>query len=252
MARPGSGSGCTFHCAPGDAHAVRGRHVDVVVLNHIYEHVVDPDAVLREIRRVLRGRCGLPRAGQPPRRGRAALPAAVPVLAAARPAGRPLRAGLRPGRPLLRAVPHPPRAAPAGRRRSTAGTTPCRCSPTRPAFNGGDVVPGRRRAAARPGCCRRCCRWCRRTSGWGSGRRALPPGRPWPPGRGASDRPSPLRRTTASGAPGGTRPRPAALRGGGAARARGQAPYGSGAEVLGWLWTKALTTAPEMSPHSWR
>jgi SAM-dependent methyltransferase len=27
--------------------------VDVVVLNHIYEHVVDPDAVLREIRRVL-------------------------------------------------------------------------------------------------------------------------------------------------------------------------------------------------------
>jgi SAM-dependent methyltransferase len=43
----------TFHCAPGDAMPFEDGSVDVVVLNHIYEHVVDPDSVLREIHRVL-------------------------------------------------------------------------------------------------------------------------------------------------------------------------------------------------------
>ena len=165
------GDRVTFHCAPGDAMPFEDGSVDVVVLNHIYEHVVDPDAVLREIHRVLSAD-GVVYLGLANRlgRGRAALPAAVPVLAAARPARRPLRAGLRPGRPLLRAVPHPPGPAPAGRRVRHLGLhLPVLTDPA--AFNGGDVVPG---AVARvpTRVLRRCCRWCRPTSGWASGRRS--------------------------------------------------------------------------------
>ena len=52
-ARARFGHRVTFHCAPGDTMPFEDGSVDVVVLNHIYEHVVDPDSVLREIHRVL-------------------------------------------------------------------------------------------------------------------------------------------------------------------------------------------------------
>ena len=48
------GDRVAFHCAPGDAMPFEDGSVDVVVLNHIYEHVVDPDAVVAELGRVLR------------------------------------------------------------------------------------------------------------------------------------------------------------------------------------------------------
>jgi len=43
-----------FLCADGTALPFADRSIDLVVFNHIYEHVVDPDAVLAEITRVLR------------------------------------------------------------------------------------------------------------------------------------------------------------------------------------------------------
>ena len=43
-----------FTCADGSALPLPDKSVDVVVFNHIYEHVVDPTAVMAEIRRVLR------------------------------------------------------------------------------------------------------------------------------------------------------------------------------------------------------
>lgn len=43
-----------FLCADGSALPFADRSIDIVVFNHIYEHVVDADAVLDEIRRVLR------------------------------------------------------------------------------------------------------------------------------------------------------------------------------------------------------
>jgi ubiquinone/menaquinone biosynthesis C-methylase UbiE len=42
-----------FMCADGACLPFPDESVDVIVFNQIYEHVVDPDAVLREIRRVL-------------------------------------------------------------------------------------------------------------------------------------------------------------------------------------------------------
>ncbi len=42
-----------FTCADGSQMPLADSSVDVVVLNHIYEHVVDADAVVAEIRRVL-------------------------------------------------------------------------------------------------------------------------------------------------------------------------------------------------------
>jgi SAM-dependent methyltransferase len=45
---------CEFLSAEGEALPVRDGSIDVVVFNHIYEHAVDPDQVMREIRRVLR------------------------------------------------------------------------------------------------------------------------------------------------------------------------------------------------------
>jgi ubiquinone/menaquinone biosynthesis C-methylase UbiE len=44
----------TFLCADGEKMPLADASVDVVVLSHIYEHVVDPDAVMAEIRRVLK------------------------------------------------------------------------------------------------------------------------------------------------------------------------------------------------------
>lgn len=46
--------GPVFLCADGQSLPLPSASIDVVVFNHIYEHVVDPDAVLSEIRRVLR------------------------------------------------------------------------------------------------------------------------------------------------------------------------------------------------------
>jgi 2-polyprenyl-3-methyl-5-hydroxy-6-metoxy-1,4-benzoquinol methylase len=42
-----------FVCANGERLPFADGSVDVVVLNHIYEHVVDPEAVVRDIHRVL-------------------------------------------------------------------------------------------------------------------------------------------------------------------------------------------------------
>jgi SAM-dependent methyltransferase len=42
-----------FVCADGERLPFPDRSLDVAVYNHIYEHVVDPDAVMRELRRVL-------------------------------------------------------------------------------------------------------------------------------------------------------------------------------------------------------
>lgn len=52
-ARNARDPGCTFLCSDGEALPFPDESVDVVVFNHIYEHVVDADLVLAEIRRVL-------------------------------------------------------------------------------------------------------------------------------------------------------------------------------------------------------
>ncbi|SDQ88600.1 class I SAM-dependent methyltransferase [Thermostaphylospora chromogena] len=48
------GGRVTFVCADGTALPFPDASVDVLVFNHIYEHVVDPDAVMAELHRVLR------------------------------------------------------------------------------------------------------------------------------------------------------------------------------------------------------
>lgn len=52
-ARAARDPGCAFLCADGEALPFPDASVDVVVFNHIYEHVVDADLVMAEIRRVL-------------------------------------------------------------------------------------------------------------------------------------------------------------------------------------------------------
>ncbi|GAB2870651.1 class I SAM-dependent methyltransferase [Nocardioides pacificus] len=47
------GAHASFLCADGAALPLADRSVDIVVFNHIYEHVVDADRVMAEIRRVL-------------------------------------------------------------------------------------------------------------------------------------------------------------------------------------------------------
>jgi SAM-dependent methyltransferase len=47
------GERVAFVCADGTALPFPDRSVDVLVFNHIYEHVVDPDAVVGEMHRVL-------------------------------------------------------------------------------------------------------------------------------------------------------------------------------------------------------
>lgn len=54
FARQRFGDRATFLVADGSAIPLADHSVDIVVFNHIYEHVVDPDAVLAEITRVLR------------------------------------------------------------------------------------------------------------------------------------------------------------------------------------------------------
>lgn len=53
-ARQRFGGEIPFVCADGEQLPWPDGCVDAVVFNHIYEHVLDPDAVLAEIRRVLR------------------------------------------------------------------------------------------------------------------------------------------------------------------------------------------------------
>lgn len=53
-ARDRFGGQISFVCADGEALPWPSGSIDAVVFNHIYEHVVDPDAVMAEIRRVLR------------------------------------------------------------------------------------------------------------------------------------------------------------------------------------------------------
>lgn len=53
-ARQSFGEQAGFLCADGSALPLDTGSVDIVVFNHIYEHVVDPDRVLEEIRRVLK------------------------------------------------------------------------------------------------------------------------------------------------------------------------------------------------------
>lgn len=53
-ARERFGERVTFKMARGDALPFDDGSMDVVVFNHIYEHVVDPEAVVADIHRVLR------------------------------------------------------------------------------------------------------------------------------------------------------------------------------------------------------
>ncbi len=52
-ARARFGDSATFLCADGSRLPLADGSVDVCVFNHIYEHVVDPDAVMAELHRVL-------------------------------------------------------------------------------------------------------------------------------------------------------------------------------------------------------
>ena len=54
MARRERDPRCTFLAADGEALPFRDESVDIVVFNHIYEHVVDADTVMAEVRRVLK------------------------------------------------------------------------------------------------------------------------------------------------------------------------------------------------------
>src|SRR6266550_2020140 len=44
----------SFLCAAGERMPLPDKSLDLVVFNHIYEHVVDPDAVVADIHRVLK------------------------------------------------------------------------------------------------------------------------------------------------------------------------------------------------------
>ena len=53
-ARTRFGDHVQFVCAAGQALPFPDASLDVVVFNHIYEHVVDPDAVIADVKRVLK------------------------------------------------------------------------------------------------------------------------------------------------------------------------------------------------------
>lgn len=53
IARQARDPRCVFICGDGEALPFADDSIDVVVFNHIYEHVVDADAVVSEIHRVL-------------------------------------------------------------------------------------------------------------------------------------------------------------------------------------------------------
>jgi 2-polyprenyl-3-methyl-5-hydroxy-6-metoxy-1,4-benzoquinol methylase len=52
-ARERFGDEIEFICAGGESIPAPAHSFDIVIFNHIYEHVVDPDAVMADIRRVL-------------------------------------------------------------------------------------------------------------------------------------------------------------------------------------------------------
>ena len=62
-ARERFGAEITFVNAGGEAMPVPDQSVDIVVFNHIYEHVVDADAVMADIRLAWDLRCGRRHAG---------------------------------------------------------------------------------------------------------------------------------------------------------------------------------------------
>jgi 2-polyprenyl-3-methyl-5-hydroxy-6-metoxy-1,4-benzoquinol methylase len=53
-ARERFGDGIEFICAGGEDIPAPAQSFDIVIFNHIYEHVVDADAVMTDIKRVLR------------------------------------------------------------------------------------------------------------------------------------------------------------------------------------------------------
>ena len=53
-ARTRFGDHVQFVCSAGEALPFPDASLDVVVFNHIYEHVVDPDAVIADVKRVLK------------------------------------------------------------------------------------------------------------------------------------------------------------------------------------------------------
>ena len=122
------------------------------------------------------GRRALPRHRPPLAGGRAAPPAAVPVVAAAT-GRRPLPAGSPAGASTTTSATTPRPGCGGSSRPSTCGTTPCPCSPTRGLLRrrqrpglGGQGAAGRV-----PG---RAARWCRPTSGRRSRARPRPAGPP--------------------------------------------------------------------------
>jgi ubiquinone/menaquinone biosynthesis C-methylase UbiE len=54
LARDKFGNDVLFACADGARLPLADASVDIVIFNHVYEHVVDADAVMDEIRRVLK------------------------------------------------------------------------------------------------------------------------------------------------------------------------------------------------------
>lgn len=53
-AKANVGAGVAFVCADGERLPLPDQSIDIVIFNHIYEHVVDADAVVAEIVRVLK------------------------------------------------------------------------------------------------------------------------------------------------------------------------------------------------------
>ena len=122
-----------------------------MVLNHIYEHVVDPDAVLREIRRVL-APDGVVYLGLANRLGVVEPHYRLPFLSwlpHGPLADRYVRASAAPTTTTSGSAPAP--ACAGSSPASTAGTTPFPCSPTRWRSTAGTScrVPSH---GSRPGC----------------------------------------------------------------------------------------------------
>ena len=175
-ARARFGERVDFRLARGEDLPFDDDSVDVAVLNHIYEHVVDPEAVVADIHRVLRPG-GLLYLGIGHRWQVVEPHHRLPFLSwlPRGAADRYLRAH-RQGRPLLRALLHPGRAAAAVRRLRRLGLHPAG------AHRPGGLRRRRQRAGlGREGARRRPsgppCRWCPPTCGRRSRVRRRPPAR---------------------------------------------------------------------------
>jgi len=160
-----------FVCAAGEALPLPDASVDVAVFNHIYEHVVDPEAVLADVRRVLRPD-GVLYLGLGNRLGVMEPHYRLPFLSYL-----PQGAADRYVRAFGRADHYYEQyrtrpcggCSPAG----TWSTTRCRCWPSRARSPVTTSCRGRFRGC-RSRRWRRCCRCCRRTSGSRARRRCGP------------------------------------------------------------------------------